>query len=298
MMIISHGRERMKCLTRCQKMKYSEDMIETLRKELRYRIPMLVFLFYTFWWVIIQASGKSGTFYHDLFSDTYGISALIGAIIGYSIMIHWGGWKTKMGRAIMMFSLGLFLQAFGQFVYTYYFLVLGVDAPYPSIGDLGYFGSVPVYIYGVIMLAEASGINFSLRKIKNVIAAILLPLTILGLSYWIFLQDYKVDFNSPLVVLLDFAYPMGQAVYVALALLIYWLTRSILGGVMKDRILLILVALFVQYLADYMYLIQMTNDTWSAGGINDYVYLLSYFLMTLAILNMRVSEVRQKLVDK
>lgn len=257
----------------------------------------MVFVFYTIWWVMLQSSAESATYLHDLFSDTYGIAALIGGCIGYFISLKWGGWKSKMGRATMMFSFGLFAQAFGQFVYTYYFLFLGVEVPYPSIGDIGYFGSIPLYIYGLILLADASGVNFTLRRIRNQVWAVLLPLAILSFSYAIFLHDYTVDLSDPLLLILDFGYPLGQALYVAFALLIYLLSRNILGGLMRDRILLILVALFIQYLADYTFLLQVINETWTAAGINDYIYLVSYFTMTLALFNMRISEVRQKLVN-
>ena len=262
---------------------------------MRLRIASIVFFLYTAWWLVLQFSGQHETFYHDLFSDTYGVTALIGFFIGFFISKSYGGWKSKMGRGIMMFSFGLLAQAFGQFVYTYYFLVLGVEVPYPSLGDLGYFGSIPLYIYGVWLLGEASGARVSLRKVKNQISAILVPLVILGYSYYTFLQGYELDWSAPLVVFLDFGYPLGQAVYVALALLIYILSHRLLGGVMKNKILFILIALFIQYLSDYTFLLRFYNETWVAGGISDFIYLVSYFLMTLALFNLRISDVRKKL---
>lgn len=273
-------------------------MIDAFQKEIRLRIAVLVFIFYTTWWIILQVSGAHGTQFHELFSDTYGVAALIGALVGYSVAENWGGWKSKMGKAIILFSLGLLAQAFGQFVYTYYYLVAGIEAPYPSLGDLGYFGSIPLYIGGMVLLADAAGVNFTLRKVTNQIQALVIPLFLLGISYMIFLQGYEFDLSQPLIILLDFGYPFGQAIYVSLALLTYFLSRKMLGGIMREKILFVLVALFVQYMADYTFLYQFANGTWSAGGINDFMYLISYFFMTLALFNVRVSEVRAKLVQK
>jgi len=228
---------------------YAENMISALRKELRLRIVVLVFVFYTVWWLILQVSDQTDTVFSDLFSDTYGITALLGFLIGYFISKSWGGWNSKMGRAMLMFSFGLLAQAFGQFTYTAYYLLQGIDAPYPSIGDIGYFGSIFFYIYGVILLAKASGISVSLKKFENQIKAVLFPILLLGISYVIFLKDYDISETGPITTLLDFGYPLGQTVYLSLALLTYLLSRKILGGVMRTRILYILFALFLQYVA-------------------------------------------------
>lgn len=272
-------------------------MFETLKTELRLRMSIAVFVFYSAWWIILQINGLREGVFNDLFSDTYGVTALIGFLIGIFVSHKWGGWSSKMGRSIMMFSLGLGLQAFGQATYTFFFLTQGIELPYPSVGDIGYFGSIFFYIYGMILLAEASGINFSLRRMRNQAIAIILPLIVLAYSYMNFLNGYVFDWSQPLVIILDFGYPLGQAIYVSLALMTYLLSQNMLGGLMRRKIFLILIALVVQYAADYIFLFQVYNDTWYPAGINDLTYLVAYFLMTMALFNLRMSEVRTKLVS-
>jgi len=259
-----------------------------LKKELSVKVIFLLFIFFTFSWFFINFSFESNSFWHNLFSDTYGIVAAFGGLWGLRIGERWGGLKSVMGKAIGFFSLGLLFQAFGQFIYSIYYLFLQVEVPYPSLGDLGYFGSIPFYIYAVLMLAKASGVRISLKSFGNKIQAVLIPVLGLVISYYVFLRGYEFDWSAPLVIFLDFGYPLGQAVYIILAILTFLLSRRVLGGIMRGKILLILLALVIQYIADFMFLYQFSREAWSAGGINDLTYLIAYFIMTYSLIQLKL----------
>lgn len=106
----------------------------------------------------------------------------------------------------------------------------------------------------------------------------------LGVSYLFFLQGYEFDWSNKLKIFLDFGYPFGQAIYVSIAMLAFFFSRNFLGGVMKRPLWILMFALIFQYCADFMFLYQSNTDTWYVGGINDYLYFVSYFLMTLALI--------------
>ena len=201
-----------------------------------------------------------------------------------------------MGKALIFFSLGLFAQEFGQVMYSYYLYFQKIEVPYPSLGDVGYFGSIPLYILGVLYLAKASGVKIGLSSFVNKIQAILIPGVILVLSYYFFMQGYVPDWSAPIRTLLDFGYPLGQAIYISLALLTYSLSRGVLGGVMKPRILFILFALFVQYIADFSFLYLAQQGQAYPGSILDYAYILAYFLMGIGLL--QFGSVLTKLREK
>lgn len=244
----------------------------------------ILFLLLTVWFLIsptVQAE-RGGRFLGD-FPSIYAVMALAGAIVGISIANRWGGWKSLIGKSIWVFSLGLGSQVVGQVIYAWYSFVQHVPLPYPSLGDIGYFGSVILYIYGVWLLARASGAHLTLKSVKSRTQVLVVPVAILATGYFLFLQGYQFDWANPVRVLLDFGYPFGQAVYVSLAVLTYLLTKGVLGGTMKKKILLILVALVFQFLSDYVFLYQSSKGTWTAGGLNDYMYLISYLLMSLSL---------------
>ncbi len=260
--------------------------VETIKKEWQAKVSLLLFVFFTAWWLIIQQKVAGSEANHNYFSDTYGLIALWGGIWGMYISVGWGGMKSLIGRTIIYFSIGLLMQEFGQLAYSYYYLFQGIAVPYPSIGDIGYFGSIPFYILGVFTLAKTSGIVISLKSIENKLQAVIIPFGTLVFSYFFFLRNYTFDLSNPLTVFLDFGYPLGQSIYISLALLTFLLSRKLLGGVMRGRILFFLLALVVQYLADFTFLYQASNASWIAGGFNDYLYLLSYFLMSMALFQM------------
>lgn len=271
-------------------------MIDSLRKDKWTQIAVILYASLTFWWVILYIYGATEGIQNLLFGAVYGTTmSLYGSILGFKISQRWGGAKSLMGKAILVLSLGLFAQFFGQAVFSIYNIFLGVEIPYPSLADLGYFGNIPLYLIGISLLAKASGIRVSLRSFQSQLQAIFIPLIILGYSYFHFLSGYELDWTNPLTIFLDFGYPLGQALYVSIAILTFSLSRGILGGVMKNKILIIICAFIFQYLADFNFLYQNSRGTWYNGGYGDYLYLVAYFAMTIAILQLKMSSVKSKL---
>ncbi len=268
-------------------------MRQLLVKDNSAQIVLFFFAILSIWWAVLQVMGFEATseFRNLIWAASYQIIALLGGIFGLFIARSWGGLQSVIGRSVGAFALGLLLQTFGQSTFSFYNLILHIDIPYPSLADIGFFGSIPFYIYGISVLARGSGVTISLRSFKNKIQAILIPLAMLVFSYFFFLRSYEFDWSSPLRVLLDFGYPLGQAIYVSIAILTYLLSKRALGGVMRPRIFFILAALVVQYLADYNFLHQTINETWQNGGYGDYIYLLAYLLMALGLLQLKMAYV-------
>lgn len=260
-------------------------MSKTLLRTKKTIFIAILFALITGWWFMLRGDSSPTKAALDLFGISYGTIALLGGIFGLFISKKWGGRKSIVGRAILMFSFGLLAQEFGQLAYGYYAIVKDVEVPYPSIGDLGYFGSVLFYIYGASLLAKASGVSFSLKTLGNKLQAIVIPTAILAVSYFIFLRGYEFDWSSPLTVFLDFGYPLGQAIYISITILAFLLSRKLLGGILRNRILFILFALAAQYAADFNFLYQSYHETWTTAGYGDYLYAVSYLLMTLSLLN-------------
>ena len=260
-----------------------------LLKDKYFIIALLTFLGFTVVWLYIFLTGaNTHTLITSIFGATYGLMALVGAIFGILISRKYGSFKSALGRAILAFSFGLLAQEFGQVVYTYYLYGAGIEIPYPSYGDIGYFGSVLLYIYGALQLSKAAGVRLVLGSYKKKSVAVIVPALLLGFAYWLFLANYDYSNIQPLTVLLDFGYPLGQAVYISIALVTILLSRGMLGGIMKSKVEMVLVALTAQFIADYTFLFQTKIGTWAAGGINDYMYLVAYFLMTVALIRMKL----------
>jgi hypothetical protein len=253
-------------------------------------LPYLTLLFmlagFTVWWVFLYFSPATTDLQKEYFSASYGLVALIGGLYGLLVSRRFGGFKSFLGLAVFFFSAGLLAQEFGQLVYSYYSLVLGIEIPYPSLGDLGYAGSVALYMLGIYFLAKACTIQYLLEKPLSKVVFVVVPALLLGFTYWVFLKDYQMDFSDPLKVFLDLGYPLGQSLYISMAVLLLLLSGKYLGGLMKERVLLFLGALLVQYVADFYFLFLVSREIFDTAGISEYIYLLAYFFMTLALIRL------------
>lgn len=246
-----------------------------------------LFVVFTIWWLV-------NPYVHLIFGpkliwdfgNVYGVTAAWGGVWAIVIARNFREQKN-MSWAFYMFGIGLLLQEFGQLCYSFYYYVFNlIEVPYPSIGDLGFYSSVFFYIFGVIFLAKASGITLKIKTFTNQFVVLFVPIIMLLIGYLLFLQHYQFDWSNPLRVAINFGAPLFQSLYVSIAILIYILTRDIKGSA-KNKILLIVFALFSQFLSDYVFIYQVSRDTWYPGGFNDYMYFMSYVLLSLALLQFK-----------
>ncbi len=250
------------------------------------KISASAFIIFTLYWISYQFTLSTNNFARHMFGSTYFVIALWGSIWGVKIANKWGGVKSIMGKAILFFSLGLFAQAFGQVTYSYYDNVLHMQIPYPTLGDIGYFGTIPLFIFAVILLGKAAGIKWERNLfVKHSISLAALFL-FLSLGYYLLLQQYIFDWSNPLKIFLDFAYPLGDGIYTYLALLIYIELKKSKNNIMKSKVMLFFIALLIFFLSDYVFIYQANSGTWHVGQINDLMYLAAYVLMTFAILRL------------
>jgi len=250
-------------------------------------VTILLFIIVVFWWIILQLFVESDSDYPSLlWAASYQILALMGAVGGFFISRSWGGIKSLMGKSIIFFSSGLLFQVFGQSAFSFYNLFLKVEIPYPSVADIGFLGSTICYIIGAFYLAKVISVHISLKILNRRLQAIVIPAIILIVSYFFFLRGYAFDWSSPLKIFLDLGYPLGDAMYISLALVTLLLARNFLGGIMKWPVLVILFALIAQYIADFNFLYQASNLTWVNGGYGDLLYACSYFITSLSLLGL------------
>src|SRR5579872_5009640 len=116
-------------------------MFETIKKEWEAKVAIVFFLVMTAWWVynnfiIGNSHVRYDTFFD--FGEFYGYIAVAGGIWGILISRRWGGFKSVIGRAILMMAFGLFAQEFGQLSYAWYNDIYKTPGPYPSLGDIGF----------------------------------------------------------------------------------------------------------------------------------------------------------------
>lgn len=244
-----------------------------------------LYLIFVIFWGYIRSQGLTEGHLNNLYGALYPIIPLIGGLYGIFFASQtWGGIKSVMGRGVFFLSLGLLAEVFGQWTWSYYVIVQGVDVPYPSIADIGYFAIIPLYSYAMYNFAKASGIKFGLRTFLGKIQALLIPGFMIAIAYFFFLTDVQIDWSNPIRTFLDFAYPGLEPIAVSIGILTYSLSRNMLGGVMREKILYIIFALLFQYITDYVFLYRVGTGTYYNAGFTDLLYTTSFAIMALGIL--------------
>jgi len=243
------------------------------------------FLLYLVFWLVLNLFFPLDSEFFNYFSDTYGVAAAIGGLFGYLASRNWGGLKSIMGRSLAFFSAGLFFQFLGQVTYAIYFYMFHIDNAYPSVGDIFYFGSIPLYIIAIFFLFQILKLRVSLHSNFKRLVAVIIPLFFVTASYFAFLRNYEFDLGAVLTAFFDFGYPFGEAIFLGLTIVAILFTSSALGGKLRKHIILLFVALITQYIADTIYLMHTTHDTWRAGGFDDLFYLSAYFVMGLTLMS-------------
>ncbi|MBI2414586.1 hypothetical protein HYV31_01925 [candidate division WWE3 bacterium] len=265
-------------------------------KKLSTTIYTILSLVFCIWWIYLALYIEpEGTLRHN-YSLTYGILAGYGGILGFFISKRWGGFKSYVGKSLIFFAFGLFCQFLGQNAYSLKFLIDHIENSYPSYGEIFFFISMPSYILGVWYIAKAAGTGIALKSIKYRLISVLFPAMMVVISYYMFIHGSSMEGQSTIAILLNFAYPIGQAMFLSMAIMAYFLSGKILGGIMRRRVIFILFSLVFQYMADSIFLFKSINGTWYQGDVSEFMFAISYILMTYAFLDF--SSVFVQLKDK
>lgn len=249
------------------------------------KIALLLFGGLTVLWLIIQTKLLSWD-YNEFFGAVYFVVPLWGTLWGFSISRKWGGIKSPMGRVVFIFSLGLLLQTLGQVIYTFYITVVRDAIPYPSWGDVGYFGSMTLYIYGVFHLSKLSTVKIGFDKLKRYFTVLCAYLVLILLAFKILLEHYIFSLSNAFKIVLDFSYILGDSIFLLLIVILYLELRRENKNIMANKVFFFVIALAIQCFADFVFVYQANLETFRVGQINDFIYLVAYLLMTLAIIKL------------
>ncbi len=235
-----------------------------------------------FYWIWNQ--NLFGTVQSYVSGYAYGYIALIG--ISYGLRnLHMAKNRDYTGRPqiIRWLCLGLLSQFIGLQIWTAYNLQ-GVEVPYPSIADFGYFGLIPCYTYVALWLAAPSLSDNLAYFIKRKGLFIFTPILFsMMLILFYFITTYSFSVQSTISNFFDIIYPLGEAL--PMTLLLYALVLKTEKKVRVEKInsIIILVGFFLQFLAEYSFIFSAKLESYVNTGFIDYIYCISYTYMALTI---------------
>lgn len=253
----------------------------------------LFYLFIVGLWVYIQVTGSTGANAGKInfwYSFLFGLIPFFGGLIGMIKSNIWGRFKSVLGKAVFFFSLGLFLWGFGENIWSYYNFFKAEPAPYPSIADIGFAPSIFFWIVGTVYLAKASGAIHAFRKTTWAkVVAFVLPVALFILSYHVLVNVARggvlvPEGETPLKVVLDIAYPLGDFLALTFALVVMTLSSKYLGGLYKPAIASVMLGLGIMYFGDFSFSYTTTAGTFYNANWGDLLLASGNFFMTFGIL--------------
>jgi hypothetical protein len=250
-------------------------------------VYLLILLIY---WSYVGLTHSTEGMKNYLYSFMFGLIPLFGGLLGVAKSKIWGMFSSSLGRAIFFISLGLLLWGIGESIWSYYNIVKGIPAPYPSLADIGFAPSIFFWGLGAFYLSKASGARHSFRTdSKAKVFALLAPVVLLAVSYYMLVAVARKGVLVPpdeptLKLILDIAYPLGDFIALTLAFVIFGLSFRLFGGFYKVPIVSILLGLITMYVGDFIFSYTTTVGTFYNGNWGDLVLTLGLFFLAFGVL--------------
>jgi len=240
-------------------------------------------------WILLQFTHQTSGIYNFLYSFLFSLIPFVGGAVGMFGSRIWGGLKSHVGKAIFFISLGLFLWGSGSMVWSYYNIILKIEAPYPSFADFGFAPSVLFYGLGAFYLSKATGAKFGLRNKLAKAFITITPLILLGFSYYILVIIARggiliPEGETPIKIILDIVYPLGNFVSLSVAIIVSGLSFKYFGGKYLLDIVAVLFGLAVMFVADAVFSYTTTIGTFYNGNFGDLLLTFGLFLLTFGAL--------------
>ena len=260
-----------------------------------------VYLTSTLFWVVLTVYTGHSAHTAGLYLQIILFAVpFLGAVWGLRNGIHWGGFKSAVGRAVIFLSLGTLTWSLGMLAWNYYIFISKVEVPYPSLADAFFILSWPLWALGVIYLSKATGVKFALRSLRGKVSLFVIPLIAIVASYYMLIMVARggvieLDTSSVLKVFFDLFYPIGTAIILAMSLTFFALSLEYLGGIYRKPIVILIIAFLVNYLSDFTFSLTTTKETYFNGHFVDFLFLTAMYLLatSLSMMSPNIVKIRK-----
>jgi len=216
------------------------------------------------------------------------IIPFLGALSGLRNAKLWGGFSSAVGKSITFLSLGTLTWSIGMLAWNYFIFMAKIEVPYPSLADVAFILSWPLWALGVVYLSRATGVKFALREARGKIILVVVPLLAIIASYYLLVVVARggvveLDGSNGLKLFFDLFYPIGTAIILAMALTFFSLSMNFLGGRYKTPITILILAFIVNYLADFTFSLSTTKGTYFNGHFVDFLFVTAMYLLSMSL---------------
>ena len=247
----------------------------------------VIYLFFISWMLKLYLGSETEST-ENFLTGFYTIVTLLGGLYGlFFVARHWGGWHSNIGKAVIFISFSSLAWSLGDMIWMYYNFVLNVELPYPSWADAAYILVNPFWALGGIFLATATGAIYGLRKVSGKVILLVVPVIAIAVSYYFLItvaQGGVIDLGEGFVeFFFALVYPVGDALILAVVILIYALSYKYFGGKYRFAIQVTLASFLLGYLADFTFSYTTSLETYYNGDFTDALFATATYVTTLGL---------------
>jgi len=264
--------------------------MNTIKKHVPTSVTVLVifYLLLFFWWVAISLRFLVDTKENFYFGILLGLFAITCGITGLTKSKGWGLLSSYIGRFVVFLSCGCIAWGIGTLIIGYFNLALNQIYPYPSLADVAYIASWPLWFFGMFNLSKATGARIQLKNLRGKMITVLIVVFGFIISYYLLFEVarggvFEISEVNYLELFFNFAYPVGDIVIVTSSLLLFGLSFNYLGGRFKVPILLIIFGFLLNYTADIVFTYITTVGTYHVANWVDMLYVTVLLMLGVGV---------------
>jgi diguanylate cyclase (GGDEF)-like protein len=262
-------------------------VVVSITGRLRHRYAAVALGVFVLIFAAVEESGVGSSFARRAVDD---LGQELAAAIG-AAMCFWRA-RTLTGRPRLswaLFGAALTSWASGQGLWSYYELFQRRSAPFPSAADLGYL-LFPVLALPALLIRPSVAFRGT-GRVRVLLDGLMVAAALFNLS-WISALGKAVhaDAGTPLGVVVSVAYPVGDLVLLAIAVLILNHARH------RTGLLLLVAGLIGMALADSAFVYLTAIGAYATGSPVDIGWVAAFLLIGLSALLDRGAEDRRPLL--
>jgi hypothetical protein len=184
--------------------------------------------------------------------------------------------RSNFEAVWFLFTLGTGLWVFAEGFWAFYYFVLGIAVPYPSLADIFYIGGYFPMLAGLIGYLQTFRVALTKRRIGFAVCVIGAAVAIA----MVFILPVELGQDLTAVgFLTDMIYPFLDMALLSLAVLSL---AIFIGGSIAKWWMIFGVGAALYVIADEFFLYQVANGTYYNGSVDDLFFLLGYLTFALA----------------
>lgn len=246
------------------------------------------------WWIFLNIYHLKSSPLNLAFGFAFGLVPLCGGITGVVSSQRLLIKRSHIRKAVLFFSLGLITWGLGQMVWSVYNFFLNIEVPYPSLSDVGFIISWPLWGIGLYYLARATRSQYTSQVKVSKPPLIILSLLSITVVYYLLIIVARngaiITHSDILTIFFDLAYPLLDIALIIEAILLYGSSFRYVKKTYRWPVYLVLVSVVLNFFGDFGFSYTTRLNEYYNGNWVDFVFTTTFYLVSIAMNSLATME--------